>query len=106
VQTLEYAEQFAGVFHVETYAIVAHMDDVGAVARFGGDPDHRRVAPRVSILETARPQVPWLPRWAQAVVRFSTSANNSYMAMAITPITIRPEKASGIFMAEPADTSR
>eukprot|EP01022_Parablepharisma_sp_SALTPOND_P021557 TRINITY_DN427_c2_g1_i1.p1 TRINITY_DN427_c2_g1~~TRINITY_DN427_c2_g1_i1.p1 ORF type:complete len:1458 (+),score=547.10 TRINITY_DN427_c2_g1_i1:21634-26007(+) len=49
---------------------------------------------------------PHFPRCAQAVVRRSTMANNSYMAMAMAPITTRPAKASGIFMDDPADTSR
>ena len=33
-------------------------------------------------------------------------ANSSYMAMAMAPITTSPAKASGIFIDDPAETSR
>src|SRR5450830_761726 len=46
------------------------------------------------------------PRCAQRVVRFSMMANSSYIAIAMAPMTTRPAKASGIFIDEPADTSR
>lgn len=46
------------------------------------------------------------PRCAQPVIRFSSTANSSYMTIAITAITTSPANASGIFMADPADTSR
>ena len=45
-------------------------------------------------------------RCAQPVVRFSTTANSSYIAIAITPITTSPANASGICIDEPADISR
>ena len=54
----------------------------------------------------AKTDLSHFPRCAQPVVRFSMMAKSSYMAMAIAPITTSPAKASGIFIEEPADTSR
>lgn len=45
-------------------------------------------------------------RCAQAVVRFSTQLNSSYMAMAMAPTTSKPAKASPICMEEPAEISK
>ena len=51
-------------------------------------------------------QCPWLPRCAQAVVRFSITENSSYMAIAMMPTTTRPLKARPICMLLPALMSR
>ena len=46
------------------------------------------------------------PRCAQPVMRRSITAKNSYIAIAITPITARPANTKGIFIDEPADIMR
>lgn len=51
-------------------------------------------------------QPPPALRCAQAVVRFSISANSSYITIAIAPTTTRPAKATLICIDEPADISR
>ncbi|VCU71971.1 hypothetical protein PIGHUM_04063 [Pigmentiphaga humi] len=45
MQALEHAEQLADIFHVETYAVVAYMHHMPAVARFGADLDDGGIAP-------------------------------------------------------------
>ena len=43
-----------------------------------------------------------IPRCAQPVIRRSSTANASYITIAITPITNRPAKTNGIRIDEPA----
>jgi hemolysin III len=57
-------------------------------------------------LRVVNAQVAFDPRCAQAVVRCSMALNNSYMAMAMAPITARPAKASGMRCEDPADCIR
>jgi hypothetical protein len=57
-------------------------------------------------LHRANPYAACDPRCAQPVVFFSSTEKNSYIAMAMTPITTSPANASGMRMAEPAETSR
>ena len=62
---------------------------------------------RVAQLQMAVPtHVACEPRCAQPVVRFSTHENNSYIAIAITPIVTSPAKASGRRCCDAADCIR
>ena len=54
----------------------------------------------------SRRQAPPALRCAHPVVRFSITANSSYMIIAIAPITTRPPNASPICIDEPAEISR
>jgi len=47
-----------------------------------------------------------MPRVAQPVMRRSNTANTSYIKIAITLMTIRPAKTSGMRICEPADIIR
>ena len=66
-----------------------------------GLPRGQALAPKIRATQ-------WLlaPRWAQAVVRFSTRLNSSYITMAMAPTTNRPANAKPICMDEPAEISR
>ena len=88
------------------WGAVAGADGVGAGSESGSGPD-RYVAsaplPAADLPALARPsQVFCEPRCAQPVVCFSTKLNNSYIAMAIAPITTRPAKASAMRCCDPA----
>jgi hypothetical protein len=47
-----------------------------------------------------------IPRCAQPVIRRSSTAKNSYITIAITPITNSQANTSGIRIDEPADIIR
>ena len=77
----------------------------GSIRKWTNNPDGMFVAARSgSDIDTLRYLFP--PRCAHPVVRFSTIANSSYIAIAITPMTTNPANASPICIDDPADMSR
>jgi hypothetical protein len=68
-----------------------------------------RFAPELMIAFISIPYCaagPSIRRVAQPVMRFSRTANTSYMVIAITLMTVRPANTNGIRICEPANIMR
>ena len=92
-------------------SLTARSRDARAAASPGAivppNPALRRTPSRTFARSRRRAQVAAAcPRCAQPVIRRSSTANNSYIAIAITPITNSPANTSGIRIDEPADIIR
>ncbi len=79
---------------------------VGLLPDRGGRDDPRLGAEARAKSPASRRHAPPALRCAQPVVRFSITANSSYMIIAIAPITTRPPNARPICIDEPAEISR